>query len=760
MKDTRIDRLYELLPVIYRMRDAEQGGPLKALLQIISEQVNLVEDDIQQLYENWFIETCDDWVVPYLGDLIGYEPVHEAGEPSPGITSQGQLRNKVLIPRREVANTIRYRRSKGTLALLELLANDVAGWPARAVEFNQLLARTQSVNHLNLSRGKTIDIRNGACLELMESPFDKAAHTIDVRRINSHHTQGRHNIPSVGVFVWRLKSYSVTKTPAYCQESAGPHCFTFSVLGNDSPLYMLPEPETDPTHIADEINLPVPIRRKFFEDNKELLYGPDKSLYILKGAKKTAVPVEQIQVADLTDWQYIPKKGMVAVDPELGRIAFPSRTYPKTGVWVKYHYGFSTELGGGEYTRSILQPSEATTYRVGEDGDFKKIKDALKQWWIDKPEHAVIEIVDSGIYVEQINIDSHLDDNEGETETDFQPLKSLQIRAGNHQRPIIRLLDWQTSRPDSFTVDGDYVTCFTLDGILLTGRGMQVSGNIAELTIRHSTLVPGWTLDNECEPERTEPSLEIFSPDVCVKIEHSIIGSIQIAPSIPESEEKIHIKDIDDSSSDEEVVLARCQGIGSEARLDPLRICISDSILDATDSELEVLGAPGCPVGHACLTILRSTVIGQVQVRSIELAENSIFDGRITVARRQKGCIRFSYVTPESRTPSRYRCQPDLAVAVIMDDYQNGTISGIEKDRKLKQERARLNPIFNSKRYGTPNYCQLSDCCAEEIKSGADDESEMGVFHNLYQPQRMANLKVRLDEYLPARMDIGIIVSS
>ena len=54
----RNDRLYELLPAIYRMRDAEQGYPLKALLRVISEQVNVVEDDIRQLYDNWFIETA------------------------------------------------------------------------------------------------------------------------------------------------------------------------------------------------------------------------------------------------------------------------------------------------------------------------------------------------------------------------------------------------------------------------------------------------------------------------------------------------------------------------------------------------------------------------------------------------------------------------------------------------------------------------------------------------------------------------------
>src|SRR5215212_11856099 len=112
------DRLYELLPVAYRQRDEEQGQPLQALLQVIGKEVDVVEEDISQLYENWFIETCQDWVVPYIGDLIGYRPVHEAGEE----VSSSQRRNKILIPRREVANTMRYRRRKGTLALLELLA--------------------------------------------------------------------------------------------------------------------------------------------------------------------------------------------------------------------------------------------------------------------------------------------------------------------------------------------------------------------------------------------------------------------------------------------------------------------------------------------------------------------------------------------------------------------------------------------------------------------------------------------------------------
>lgn len=61
------DRLYQLLPAIYRLRDAAEGEPLRALLAVVEEEFNLLEADIDRLYDNWFIETCDEWVVAYLG---------------------------------------------------------------------------------------------------------------------------------------------------------------------------------------------------------------------------------------------------------------------------------------------------------------------------------------------------------------------------------------------------------------------------------------------------------------------------------------------------------------------------------------------------------------------------------------------------------------------------------------------------------------------------------------------------------------------
>jgi hypothetical protein len=80
-----------------------------------------------------------------------------------------------------------------------------------------------------------------------------------------------------------------------------------------------------------------------------------------------------------------------------------------------------------------------------------------------------------------------------------------------------------------------------------------------------------------------------------------------------------------------------------------------------------------------------------------------------------------------------------------------------EIERALELERERVRPRFSSTRYGTPNYCRLSENCAVEIVRGADDESEMGVFHNLFQPQRAANLRTRLEEYMPVGLDADIV---
>ena len=107
---TDADALYALLPAFVRMRDQTQGGGvLQALVAVIAEQAQVVSASLDQLYDDQFIETCAPWVVPYIGDLIGFTPVRPPGPGQPSAT------------RAEEADTIGYRRRKGTLAMAEQL---------------------------------------------------------------------------------------------------------------------------------------------------------------------------------------------------------------------------------------------------------------------------------------------------------------------------------------------------------------------------------------------------------------------------------------------------------------------------------------------------------------------------------------------------------------------------------------------------------------------------------------------------------------
>ena len=743
------DRLYDLMPVVYRMRDAEIGYPLRDFLRVMATQANVLEADITRLYNNWFIETCDDWVVPYIGDLLGYALLPEAralGEDGVPAAKLG----RALAPRADVANTIDARRRKGTLALLDDLARDAAGWPARAVEFFRLLGWMQHLDHQHRCRGGTADVRDPGVMQRIgwaNGAFDPLAHSVDVRRLGSHHRRGRYAVPNVGLFVFRLRSYAVTTTPAYCVEDIGPHCFAFSVLGNDTPLFQRPETPQAATSIARESELPVPLRRYRFADRgpradyasvSDALYGEGKSVVIYapdwpsKG-QGLPVPREALIPADLSGWRYQIPKGRVAVDAARGRLMFPANLRPKRGVWVSYQYGFAADLGGGEYARTTPELENATRYIVHTllpnsdptqgnlpPGHFASIGDALAAWSRAKSatpslNALVIELAESGVY-------------DGSLDLQLAAGEAIQVRAADRTRPVLRLLDARASQSDALGVSGGAGSRFLLDGLLVIGRGIEVhvqgddtesstpAPDLCELVIRHCTLVPGWTLQCECDPKRPgEPSVTLDGTRASLRVEHSIIGPISV--------------------------------ISPPQRGEPPRVQLCDSVLDATGPQRVAIGAPDEAVAYVATSIRRCTVIGEVQVHGIQLAEDSIFISLVRVLRRQLGCMRFCYVPPGSRTPQRFHCQPDLATAAVPLSQRPA-------------ETLRVTPLLRSLRYSTPNYVRLHDRCCDEIRSGASDGSAMGVYHDLYESQREANLALRLQEYVPANTDAGILFAS
>ena len=106
--------LYARLPEIHRIRDTEQSPPypLRAYLGSVEAAFGALHENTEALYHDFFIDTCDDWVIPYLADLLGTS--HQSGEP------------RTL--RADVADTIALRRRKGTLGAIERLAANLTGW--------------------------------------------------------------------------------------------------------------------------------------------------------------------------------------------------------------------------------------------------------------------------------------------------------------------------------------------------------------------------------------------------------------------------------------------------------------------------------------------------------------------------------------------------------------------------------------------------------------------------------------------------------
>jgi hypothetical protein len=153
-------------------------------------------------------------------------------------------------------------------------------------------------------------------------------------------------------------------------------------------------------------------------------------------------------------------------------------------------------------------------------------------------------------------------------------------------------------------------------------------------------------------------------------------------------------------------------------------------------------------------SLMRTTVLGQVHVKELTLASETIFDGRVHADRRQAGCVRFSFVPDGSRTPRRFHCQPELEIETRI--AQTTGASAVEKNAIRQNVLSWLTPSYTSTQYGHPAYAQLSLSCPKPIRTGAEDGGEMGAFYFLKQPQREGNLLSSLDEYLRFGLEAGI----
>ncbi len=540
--------LYKLLPALYRIRDAENGYQLRALLEIISNQANIVKGNIDGLWDDLFIETCAPWVIPYIGDLVANNPLHDVG----------------IGVRGDVAHTIDYRRRKGTLAMLEMLARDVTRWGAHTVAFFEELGWTQNLNHermampaipppppapalptvdpFSVNRVGTVNLRDLDTLDKIGGPFDITTHTVDVRP--TCQLLGWYNIKNIGFFLWRLQSNALSFiTPRKSTHYAdGYH---FSPLGNPAPLFTQPPLTIQKMRQIVESQAPGPIRPPAFYFHPNDYYGlaPLSSFGVYGGSDPltaTLFPTSKIVCRDLSGWTP-PPSGFLAVDVALGRLAFAPGESPANGLLVNFSYGFSGEMGGGPYDRNpafnITSPSAscdcATTastltfpgtldqpnffgplFQVP-SGPVTTISQAIAAWAAAGSRPAVIQINSSGTFTENLTIN-------------LPANGVLVIQSANQTRPVL-LGDITVT-----TSAGAKASLFMLSGFVVAGQ-LHVAATLEALDIVHSTLVPGLGLDENGDPISPDsPSLIVDSPNANLQIliDHSITGALQVPEDV------------------------------------------------------------------------------------------------------------------------------------------------------------------------------------------------------------------------------------
>ncbi len=512
------DRVMALLPSMYRIADAQPttaDGYLHTLMGLIGEQVAELEDDLAVMYDDLFIETCAPWAVPYIGELVGVLPAREIDGDS-------------LTTRAQVAEVIALRRRKGTADVIEELAQAITGWASRVVEMYAHVATTQNLNHrrpqattLSLRSNHPESIPNAPLsLELTDSAFDPFMHNVDIRWIRSG--RGRYNTQNLAIFLWPQVDLRFASTDAV---EVDPQRFRFHPLGIDTTLVTRRVDDAEVLRAAEIDEVPWPISRRILDtslaqslapDNPEPgLYGPEASLLV--ETAEGVVGAEDILVCALGDvgdgsgdWEHVDavEADQVAVDPQLGRIALgANRNGPVTASMTQSLTG---PIGGGYVYRLPFDLADDPFVVVERDGAAGT--------------HATVAAALGGLGGAGGNV--LLVDSRTYTES---PVVSLD------QDAILRVSADGSTRPTLVASDGLRIVCaegssVELDGLVIAGGPLVISGRPDTITLRDCTVVPGHQLEPDLTPVHpNQPSIVIQSDDDVtpeLTLERTITGPI------------------------------------------------------------------------------------------------------------------------------------------------------------------------------------------------------------------------------------------
>jgi hypothetical protein len=745
--------LFERLPEIYRARDAEQvpANPLRAYLGAFEAAFGAVHADIAQLYENLFIDTCDDWVIPYLADLVG----------------TSHLKGLPRTLRADVADTIALRRRKGTLAAIERLAFDLTGWASHAVELRENIAWTQHLNHLRPDagggpptaaftqppRGGTAPIRSPRTLSLLGTAFDPFAYLADTRTArNPAGTDLRNvNLPNLAIFLWRLEAYRLSLTRPLLKDivdrGAQPEGMARLVLRFDLhplnlPVRLFNAGRADVSAAAidaavtltgpDEVPAPMLSARltgpatdasvatyvaiDYFDDSGDEPVGfdvGDAGLHLFFPDRLQ--PLQWlIRGANLCAWETGLRQPLrsseIAIDPIIGRIAIGLDTEaqrdalvsrvdgtPVPAWYASFNYGSPGPVGAHPISRDQPVAGDATSIDVGGAHTLKTLQEALVG--LDATlQDTVIVIHDS--FVHRLNL------------PELRLAHSLTILAAANERPIVLLAQPLAFRPAVITADTADVPSVRLDGLYIapdpqsfaTGEALISRAALSALEIVGCTLAPGGHSLRDGTRAPMQPALALangygfeddrerndFVPTPRILLQKSVAGPIAID--------------------------------------DRYTLIVEQSIVDAGagvgDTSARIAIGPassGASSWSAALDFDGITCFGAVRARRLS-GMGGLFAQRIEAFDNQHGCIKSSWFGGSgNRLPPNHSCL-------------------VASDAHL---------AFTSERHNDPGYAQVTRTSDTRILTLGPDDDTMGAFGFQLEAHKWINLQVRLREFMP-----------
>lgn len=764
--------LYERLPEIYRIRDEEQNPPgqLKSYLALVEEAFGEIHKNIEALYHDLFIETCDDSAIPYIGDLLAVS--HLSGDD--------------WTLRVDVADTISLRRRKGTLASIERLTYDLTKWGVHCVELREKLVWNQHLNHQRPDeggappyglpsvnrftpiRGGTITLRDPPMLSLLGTPFDPFAHLADVKPPAWRSI--RYNLPNMAIFLWRLEDYQVratrpcwretiTASPAPSEDADAAACivrFDIDPLGHPVRLFntFQFDPLRQPPLVTaiDATPGPIPTLR-LTEDSvagrpeKYLsidTYDPANTEIATRNISDVGLQLYlpatafagsswpddgssawTIRGADLCCWE----EGMavrvkdreLVVDPVLGRLLIgvssdEQAVSLKDYLLVTYTYGAVGPVGAHPTDRfpSPEQWDEDSRIIIvsGFDASSSNLKQAILEA-LDATGPVIIEIRDSLIHGLGFDSGDGIPIHDGVP--DLLLSWPLLIRSADGQRPIIELKHPLRFGPkDAAKAEGLIVR---LEGLFLT-RFEDVDYEVDE----RIPLIARAAVD----------CLEIISCTLDPGGSRQLNGTRAPSCTAMRLEESYGFDDTEDEEAFDqapEIVIRRT--ISGSIRIGRgYHLKLEEAIIDAGhDSETEFAVAGPDDPGDGDLArgwgspteIEGVTVFGRMRVESIN-GKGGIWANSLQVWNNQVGCLKYCYFSGRGdRLPANHAC-----------------VNGRE---------ARLR--FVSEVFGQPGYGQLAHTADYRIRERGPGDDAMGAFGFLLEAHKWRNLQIRYREFMP-----------